>query len=57
MVSIQPLCVFACIKICAHVKDPEHWQTYLWMHENTACIVGRGSAALAASIAVVGKVT
>ena len=30
-VSIQPLCAIACIKlinICAHVKNPKHWQPY-----------------------------
>ena len=26
--SVQPQCALACIKICAHVKSPKHWQPY-----------------------------
>ena len=25
MVSVQPQCAIACIKICAHIKSPKHW--------------------------------
>ena len=28
-VPVQPLCAIACINICAHIKDPKHWQPYL----------------------------
>ena len=28
VVSLQPLCVIACISICPHVKNPQHWQPY-----------------------------
>ena len=30
-VSVHPPCAIACIYICAHVKDPKHWQTYLYL--------------------------
>ena len=25
---VQPLCVTTCITICAHIKNPKHWQLY-----------------------------
>ena len=32
-VSLQPTCVIACINICAHVKNPKHWQPYHCLDE------------------------
>ena len=28
IVSMQPSCAMACMKICVHVKNPKHWQPY-----------------------------
>ena len=28
-VSVEASCAVACINICAHVKEPKHWQPYL----------------------------
>ena len=32
-VSVQPPCAIACINICAHVKNPKHWQPYHCLDE------------------------
>ena len=58
-VSVQPPCAIACINICAHVKNPKHWQPYQRsgrtniLHTPT----GMGSAALAAAVPYPGKPT
>ena len=51
-VSVQPPCAIACINICAHVKNPRTGShTRVWTHENTACTVRNGSAALVTAVA------
>ena len=37
MVSVQPPCAIACINICAHVKNPTHWQPYHCLNTGKYC--------------------
>ena len=56
--SLQPLCATACLNICLHVKNPQHWQPY-HCFENTAHAIslGMGSAALVAAVPYPGNET
>ena len=49
-VSVQPPCAIARINICAHVKNPKHWQPYHCLDLGKCCtLVGIGSTALLAT--------
>ena len=52
--SVQPSCAIACIDICAHVKDPKHWQPYLCLDHTKIphALLEIGSAALDLAVAV-----
>ena len=36
-VSVQPPCAIACINICVHVKNPEHWQPHHCLDTRQYC--------------------
>ena len=58
MVSVQPMCAVAFIIICAHVKNPKHWQPYHCLDTKILhTLIGMGSAALVADVPYPGKVT
>ena len=40
-VSVQPACAIAYINICAHVKDPKHWHSYLCLDNKNTQRTGR----------------
>ena len=50
MEFVQPLCAFACINICACIKNPQLWQ-HFGHAEILHTLVGMGSDALAAAVA------
>ena len=54
-VSLQPPCAIACTNVCAHVKNPKHWEPYHTKILHT--LIGMGSAALATAVPNPGKAT
>ena len=47
-----PLCAMACINICAHFKNPKHWQPHHWTQKILHTLAGMSSTALVAAAVV-----